>query len=778
VWYTTAGGVITEVYYPDVDTPQIRDLQFLVTDGSTFFHDGSRDFDSTCTPIDPDALGLRLTNVAIDKKQPYTLVLDVIAEPGSPCLLVRTRIQCAPDLLSKLRIYVLIAPHVNGFGAGNSAYIARTINGDRLLAHRGNTWMAAGADRAFKMMSCGYVGVNDGWQDIVGSRRLPIWNFTSAENGNVALTGEIDLAGRSEFVLAVAFGQGDAQTPNSALVAMQEALSYPFVAPAPQYSHLQEFIGQWKKATAGKFVPAANATFDQGHLFMHSWMVLLTHEDKSFDGAIVASLGIPWGQDAGDSDGGYHLVWPRDMSQSATALMAAGETDVPLRALVFLATSQLPDGRFHQKFYVNGQPLDFDAQQLDEYSFPVILAYRLKKAGALQFFQPRAMALAAAGALIADGPMTQQERWEENEGYSPSTLAANIAALVCAANFADERPDGKATAQFLLEYADFLESHVEAWCVTTRGSLLSGVSRYYIRMLPTSVKGGARNPQLPEDPNTAIIYIHNRDDQQRLAKDVVDGGFLELVRYGIRAPGDPLIEDSLKVIDAKLRDTLPGGPCWRRYNDDGYGQRDDGSSFNNTGVGRPWPLLTGERAHYELAAGRDVSSYVKAMEEFSGQRKLLAEQLWNAPDLPGASPPLIFGKPSGSAMPLAWAHAEYIRLVRSISDGKVFDLVDIVADRYLKPHAPSPLEIWNFDRQIPAMPRGKRLRITLKTRFRLRWSTDDWATFDDQEAALTGVGIYYQDIPTDTAKAAVVIFTFYWPDQQHWEGVNYSVRLT
>ncbi|HVZ35254.1 MAG TPA: glycoside hydrolase family 15 protein, partial [Polyangiaceae bacterium] len=509
-----------------------------------------------------------------------------------------------------------------------------------------------------------------------------------------------------------------------------EALSYPFDAAPPQYSHLREFIAQWKKSIPGRFVPAAKATFDQAQLFNYSRAVLLAHEDKSFTGAIVASLGIPWGADAGDSDGGYHLVWPRDMCQSATALLATGEIDVPLRALMYLATSQSPDGRFHQKFYVNGQPLPFDAQQLDEYSFPIILAYRLKKAGALQSFQPRAMALAAAGALIADGPMSQQERWEENEGYSPSTLASNIAALVCAANFAAEQDHE--TAQFLLEYADFLESQIEAWTVTTQGSIVPGIPRHYIRLLPTAVKGSTRNPTLAEDPNTAKLFIGNRGVELP-ARDVVDGGFLELVRYGIRPPGDPLIEDTLKVIDASLRDILPGNyPCWRRYTSDGYGQRDDGGSFANTGVGRPWPLLTGERAHYELAAGRDVTTYVRAMESFAGERRLLTEQLWNAPDLPGASPPLVFGKPTGSAMPLAWAHAEYIRLVRSISDGRVFDLVDIVADRYLKPHAPSPLEIWNFDRQVQVIARGKKLRIPLTSAFRLRWSTDGWATAQEK----------------------------------------------
>ena len=573
-------------------------------------------------------------------------------------------------------------------------------------------------------------------------------------------------------------GEGDDSNPNAALVATAEALSYPFEAPANQYSHLGTFIAQWKDRAKGRFVPKPQATFDQARLFNHSRNVLLAHEDKRYNGALVASLSIPWGNSAGDSDGGYHLVWPRDMSQSATALLATGETDVPLRGLMYLATSQSPDGAFHQKFYIDGQPLPFDAQQLDEYSFPIMLAYRLKVANALQFFDPRPMVLGAAGALIADGPMTQQERWEENEGYSPSTLASNIAALVCAADFAAEQQQDRPTAQFLLEYADFLESHLEAWTVTTQGTLLPGVPRHYIRMLPTSVKGGFRNPTAPEDPNTAFLVIGNRNGLRVPAKDVVDGGFLELVRYGIRAAGDPLMEDTLKVIDASVKDNLPGGACWRRYTSDGYGQQDDGGPFNNTGIGRPWPLLAGERAHYELAAGRDVSAYVKSMETFAGKRGLLAEQLWNRPDLNTASPPLFFGGPTGSAMPLAWAHAEYIRLVRSVSDGKVFDRIQIVADRYLKPHATSPLEVWNFSRQIQVIGRGKRLRIPLRTKFRLHWSSDGWATVNDDAAnEATAVGIYYFDIPTDQNTRGPLEFTFFWPDANRWEGANFQVRL-
>lgn len=781
VWYTVADGVITEVYYPDVDTPDVKDLQLIITDGATFFHDARKDFTHVCEVLDPDALALRMTNTAIG--QPYQVVQDVIAEPSSACLLIRTRLQPTAGgtaaFVNGLRVYVLLAPHLEGFGADNSGYVARTAAGDKLVAHRGNTWLALNASCGLGMTNCGFSGINDGWQDIIGNRRLPIWNFNCAENGNIALTAEINRAGSAEFVLALAFGQGDSSTPNGALAALAEALSYPFEAPAGQYSHMSAFLEGWKRVNETRFVPKPNTTFDQNRLFNQSRNVLLTHEDKTYYGALVASLSIPWGDSAGDSDGGYHLCWPRDMSQSATALLATGEIDLPLRGLMYLAVSQSPDGSFHQKFFIDGKPAPGDAQQLDEYSFPIILAYRLSLAGALQGFDARPMVLQAAGAIIANGPMTGEERWEENEGYSPSTLATNIAALVCASVFAGQEAADQPTAQFLLEYADFLESHVEPWTVTTQGTLLAGVTRHYIRLLPTAVKGGSWDPTLPEDPNNATIFVANTGGQAFPAKEIVDAGFLELVRYGIRKAGDPLFEDSLKVVDAVLKDTLPGGPCWRRYNHDGYGQRNDGSDFDfetSQGVGRPWPLLMGERAHYDLACGRDVSAYLKAFEAFAGQHGLIAEQLWNAPDIPSAN--LKFGGPTGSAVPLAWAHAEYIRLVRSASDGKVFDLVPAVANRYLSPHAASPLEVWNFSRQLQSMPKGKKLRIPLSTPFRLRWSTDGWATFTDTMATATSVGINYVDISTDQTTRGPLAFTFFWPTAGHWEGTNFQVNLT
>ena len=273
----------------------------------------------------------------------------------------------------------------------------------------------------------------------------------------------------------------------------------------------------------------------------------------------------------------------------------------------------------------------------------------------------------AATYLILQGPVTAQDRWEENAGYSPSTLATVIAGLVCAAEFAKERGETR-IADFVLIYADWMAAHVEEWTVTTRGELLGGISRHYVRINPTD----SQAPDAHADPNATMISIANGGGVHP-ARHVVGGDFLQLVRLGIRDANDPIVRDSIEVIDQVIKYDLPQGPCWRRYNHDGYGQKGDGSAFDGTGVGRSWPILTGERGHYELAAGRDPMPFIRAMENFANSGGMITEQLWDTDDLPDGT--MKRGQPTGAAMPLCWSHAEYVALVRSRHDGVCFDRV-------------------------------------------------------------------------------------------------------
>ena len=286
------------------------------------------------------------------------------------------------------------------------------------------------------------------------------------------------------------------------------------------------------------------------------------------------------------------------------------------------------------------------------------------------------------------------------------------------------------------------------------------------------------NPEPHEDPNCGVLAIRNRPPGERIefpAKEVVDAGFLELVRYGIRSREDTLIEDSLRVVDAVLKVVTPVGPCWHRYNHDGYGPRPDGGPFEGWGKGRLWPLLTGERGHYELAAGRDVKPFILAMEGFASRGGMLPEQVWDEPDRPGRS--RRFGQCAGAAMPLMWAHAEYIKLLRSVADGQVFDRIPIVAERYLTDRGRKDLEIWKPMRRVRAMAPGGVLRIQMPAAFRLRWTIDEWQTFRDSSSISVGLGAHFTDIHVSGQQRAPVRFTFFWPEAQRWEGRNYEVEV-
>jgi glucoamylase len=454
----------------------------------------------------------------------------------------------------------------------------------------------------------------------------------------------------------------------------------------------------------------------------------------------------------------------------STALLAAGDSATALRALVYLACSQQSDGGFAQNFWIDGTPY-WRGVQLDEVAFPVVLAWRLWKMDGLREFDPFPMVVACARFLAMHGPATEQERWEECGGYSPSTLAATIAGLVCAADFCLAR-GREASSSFLLGYADFLESHLERWTVTTAGSLVPGIPRHYVRINPAVVGDPAPN----EDPNDGTIILANQRPGETCAypaRDIVDAGFLELVRYGVRRPGDPLIEASLCVVDAILKVDTPVGPCWRRYNHDGYGTHDDGGPYHDWGRGRAWPLLTGERAHYEFAAGRPVDHLVAAFERFASKGGMLPEQVWDAADIPSAG--LFIGQPAGSAMPLMWAHAEYIKLLRSIVDGVVFDLVPIVADRYRAGRGRPDLEIWKPLHQVCTVCPGQVLRVQADEPFVLVWSADAWQTVVRTRSTSTEFGVEFTDLTIANGQRAPIQFTFLWTASQRWEGRNYEV---
>ncbi len=760
IWFTVWNGVITEVYYPTVDRPQVRDLQLLLTDGQTFFHEEKRHLRSKTERLSPHALGYRVTNA--DPQCRYSVVKEITTDPHLPCILQHTRLVGDAKFLSTLGCFVLCAPHLEVGGWANNARVMEIAGRRILTAEKRGTCLALAATAPFVRLSCGYVGHSDGWTDLASNFQMD-WEFDQALDGNVALTGELALDEHREFTLGLALGDG----LHHAATALFQALGIPF------QEQRRRYFDQWDRSCK-KILPLEEASADGGNLYHSSVSLLLAHEDKRYPGAVIASLSIPWGESKGDEDmGGYHLVWTRDMVNSAMGLLAAGNRETALRALIYLATSQNLDGGFAQNFWIDGEPY-WKGIQLDEVAFPIMLAWRLCLEGGLADFDPYPTVLRAARFLIEHGPTTEQDRWEELSGYSPSTLASNIAALICAACFARRRGD-EATARFFEDYADFLESHVEAWTVTTQGTVVPGVPRHYIRILPEGV-----HEVCPlEDPNRGVVSLANQPPGapwQFPAREIVDAGFLELVRYGIRRPEDPLVIDSLRVVDAVLRVDTPFGPCWRRYNHDGYGQREDGGPYLAWGKGRAWPLLTGERAHYDLAAGREVKPLVEAMERFASPTGLLPEQVWDEADR--AELHMFLGGPTGSAMPLMWAHAEYVKLLRSIYDGKVFDLIPEVAERYRGDRkACASLEIWKPNRRVCSVQCGTTLRIQGLAPFQLHWSRDDWRSAQDTHSQATAVGVQFVDLAVPTGQKALIRFTFYWPEMERWEGQDYEVAV-
>ncbi len=760
IWFTLWNGIITEVYYPTIDHPQIRDLQYLVTDGKTFFHEEKRHLKAKCERLSDHALGYRITNV--DPGGRYAIIKEVITDPHLGCILQHTRLTGDETFLSQLRLYALCAPHLQVGGWGNSGSVTEVAGRKILMAQKKGIWLALGGTVNFTRASCGYVGQSDGWTDLAGNFQMD-WEFDHAPNGNIALMGELGLDGHREFTMGLAFGN----TQHRAITTLFQALGVPFK------EHRKRYTEQWERPSA-KALPLQTVSADKGNLYQSSFSLLRAHEDKSYPGAFIASLSIPWGETKSDSDqGGYHLVWTRDMVNSASALLAAGDSVTPLRALIYLAVAQLEDGGFPQNFWVDGGAY-WRGIQLDEVAFPILLARQIQRQNALQDFDPYPMIVRAAAYLVLNGPVTQQERWEEVSGYSPSTLASNIAALICAACLFRERRD-EATATFLEEYSDFLNSHIESWTVTTQGSIVPGISRHYIRILPESVD----NLQPDEDPNCGVINIANHPPsfQNKFpAKDIIDAGFLELVRYGIRKPDDSLIVDSLRVVDAVLKVETPFGPCWRRYSNDGYGQKEDGGPFVGSGKGRGWPLLAGERGHYELAAGHDARLFIRAMEGYSSRTGLLPEQVWDEPDRPDIY--MLLGRPTGSAMPLMWAHAEYIKLLRSVADGQVFDLIPEVVERYLSGrNSRHRFEVWKHNRQVSSVRQQCTLRIQVPAPFRLHWTSDEWDTVRDTPSAGTALGIDFVDVPIPADQRAPVRFTFFWTNNSSWEGRDYVVEV-
>ena len=764
VWFTLSHGILNEVYFPRVDQACTRDMGFVVTNGRDFFSEEKRHCSFENRPIEPGIPAYDLTNTSNDGR--YRIHKQILSDPYRNVVLQKIRFEPLQGGLSDYRLFALLSPHLANCGYGNTGWIGDYKGFPMFLAEHNGATLSLASSASWKKMSVGFVGVSDGWQDLSQHFQME-WDYTRAENGNIAFTGEVDLAAcQGEFVLALGFGSIWSEAGQQARSSLFE-----------DWDEIRRhYVSQWSnwQTTLLKL----DDPLREKDLYRASTSVLRTHESKDFLGGIIASLSIPWGFNKGDEDlGGYHLVWPRDLVETAGALLAAGAVTDAARVLRYLEATQEAAGNWSQNMWLDGRPY-WSGIQMDETAFPILLVDLMRREtpealGKLERWWP--MVRGAVSFIIRNGPVTQQDRWEEDAGYSPFTLAAEISALLAAADIADLTGHA-AQAQTMRDTADAWNDNIERWVYATGGDLAQqlGVKGYYVRIAPPVTDAAA-------SPTQGFVPIKNRPpgkDGER-AYHIISPDALALVRFGLRAPDDPRILNTLVAIDALLSVELPQGPCWYRYNGDGYGEHKDGSAFDGTGIGRPWPLLAGERAHYALAAGHrdEAEALLTVMENStSGESRALPEQVWDSPDIPALE--LFRGKPTGSACPLVWAHSEYIKLRRSIRDGKIFDQPPQTVKRYLVDKHVRQIFGWRFNNKTRSIPRNKTLRIVLLSPARVHWSIDDWKTAHDTDSYDTGLGIYTLDLPTASLPVGgQADFTFFWLDENRWEGTDYRVTV-
>ena len=655
VWFTLNNGVMTEVFYPTLDVPNVQILQLVIVSP-----DGKRietEADDTVHRIevlDSNALLFRQINTA--KSGAYIITKTYVTDPERSSVLIDVNFRWRAANLFAGSVYVYYDPSLGNSGKHDSAW----AEGNWLLAADDDKVSALTSSSGLGEMTSGYLGTSDGLTQLRRDGRIT--PFQRAPDGNVVQMAPAKLRGSfqanpgSSFTLVLSFGRN----VEEAMLNGRASLTKGFEAARAEY------LRGWH--IYAKRVPRIEKKYQSQ--FNMAALVLKALEDKTYRGAMIASPSVPWGGGPNANEptiSGYHAVWSRDLYQVATAFLALGDHASANRALDYLfKVQQKPDGSFPQNSWVDGRPIG-GGLQMDQVALPLILAYQLRRTDRttwLKHIKP------AADFILRKGPATGQERWEEKPGYSPSTIAAEIAGLVCAARIADLNHD-KSAVESYLKQADEWVRLLERWTATSNGN--HARKSYYLRITEN------------DDPNDGARIEINSGGGVYDEREIVDAGFLELVRLGIKPAGDPLILRTLAIVDRLNKVETPGGPGWYRYNHDAYGERADGGNYDGrTGVGRLWTLLTGERGEYDVARGNLAAARKRldAMMSFANDGRMIPEQVWDRTESPRQG--LLFGEGTGSATPLAWSMAQFVRLATSIKRRQNLETPQIVAARYLK----------------------------------------------------------------------------------------------
>ncbi len=729
VWFTMVRGYLTEVYYPRPDIANTRAIFLVVTDESGFFCD-----ERSCAP----AIRMQQPGIPIyeseyhDPKNRYSISTVTCTDPFRHALLQRIRFnKASPD--DGLQLWVLLAPALDNRAYGNSGWLDRE---GALVIARESLGMALTVSTGFSRAGCTYQGPSDLWHQLksgISNEKLP----DRADDGNILLGGQITTGkSDSEVVLALAF----AESAHKAMQTAADSLSQGFDRLAGAY------VEGWREYRS-KCVDLPGISTDQ--VYEASIAVLKIHQSKQPPGGLVASLGVPWGDSEQQAlDFRYQMAWTRDAVESASAFLAIGDSDSARLAWHFLDVTQMPDGHSAQNMWLDGAP-HWNGIQMDETGMPILLADLLCRHNILRATEVWPTVRRAAEYLIQHGPRTEEDRWENAGGYSPYTLPIEIAALLAAAEIGDLAGD-KSAADYLRAVADWWNDNVERWTY---------IDDHYVRL------SAAQQNRAGEIQKTTV---RNRAQSHSPAS-------LALVRFGLRAAGDPRMLKTIADIDRRLKSETATGTIWHRYPDDHYGEYEDGAPFDGSGIGRGWPLLAGERAHYELARGHfeEARRLASIIEKQTNACGFIPEQVWDKADLPAKG--LYNGRPSGSAMPLLWAHAEYIKLLRSLRDGAIFDMPPQPIERYQKRKTKSVYAFWRPDHKLYSLPAGKILRIESPKSAIVYWTLDDWNTVQSVSMRDSELGLYYCDLPTSGIEAGRNVgFTFRWNDQS-WENRAYEL---
>ena len=644
-------------------------MQFAVTDGSTFLDRETVDDDPRhVEPLAPGvtarvkplrhSLGFR----QVTKTGRWRLTKTWITDPARATVLARVRFESLSG--RPLKLFVLADPAPGDDGnddRGTSAY-------DALVASDDDAASAVMAEPRLHATSSGYRGTaSDPWTDLQDDKELT--GYDADAPGNVVQGARTELngrPGRRTMTLAIGFGGDGAAASATASRSLERRFA----------DARQRYNAGW-----GRYLDSLKAPPDSvagmKDLYEQSLMVLAASEDKTYRGASIAAPNMPWvwgtlTLEKHEFSGPYHLVWPRDFYHAATAQKTAGDDAAATRLVDFLWDVQKADGSFWQNTRVDGTPY-WTSEQMDEISLPIVLAWWLGRDKQDDW----AHIQRAADYVMANGPDTGQERWENQGGWSPNTIATEIAGLVCAAAVARKNGDAAKAAAYEAR-ADEWESKVEDWTATDNGPYEP--RPYYLRITKEASPGAG------PDPNAATMYALGdnfpRDVDQR---EIVDNSFLGLVLFGVKPWDDQTVLNSLEVGDASTAADTPSGRIWHRFTFDGYGETADGGDWDifptaaRQTFGRAWPLLAGERGEYELLAGQDATPRLETIANTANDGLMLPEQVWDG------RPPLDqpAGKGTRSATPLAWTHAQFVRLAWSIDKGEPVERPSIVACRYI-----------------------------------------------------------------------------------------------